>query len=191
VWAFAVEFAHEGIEARLLLQAVHARRAGGLLFQGQVHALVTTVLLRVSGLDALDADAEPQPPTDSLERRDAQVSIQAADQQFANLARAPMRLVPLQSDDQALNLGRQLIGIPHGPTAAVTQRFGTVLPVAREDLVAGLARDAELPANVCHRLAVEQRGRALRRLRAQASNCEALGSALSYSTSMRRSVSTK
>src|SRR5205814_4262207 len=44
------------------LKAVHAWRAGGLLFERQVHALVTTVLLRVTGPDALDGDAQTQPP---------------------------------------------------------------------------------------------------------------------------------
>jgi hypothetical protein len=57
-----VELADEGIEARLLLQAVHAGRPGGFLFQRQVHALMTAVLLRMAGLDALDGDAQAQPP---------------------------------------------------------------------------------------------------------------------------------
>jgi hypothetical protein len=39
-----VEFAHEGVEASLLLQAVHAWRAGSFVLQGEVHALVTAVL---------------------------------------------------------------------------------------------------------------------------------------------------
>jgi hypothetical protein len=37
-----------------------------------------------------------------------------------------MRLFPFERDDQRLDLGWQPVGIPHGPTAAVTQRFGTV-----------------------------------------------------------------
>jgi hypothetical protein len=58
VWPLFVEFVHEGVEATLLLQAVHACRAGGFLFQGQVHALVPAVLLRMSRANALDADAQ-------------------------------------------------------------------------------------------------------------------------------------
>ena len=61
-----VELLHEGIEAGLLLQAVHAGRAGGFLFQGQMHALVAAVLLRMAGLDALDGDAQAQPPDGQL-----------------------------------------------------------------------------------------------------------------------------
>jgi hypothetical protein len=56
-----IELATEGIEAGLL-QGIDAGRAGGLAFEGQVHALVAAVLLRVAGLDALDGDAEAQPP---------------------------------------------------------------------------------------------------------------------------------
>ena len=40
-----VELLDEGIEAGLLLQAVHAWRAGGLLLEGEMHALVAAVLL--------------------------------------------------------------------------------------------------------------------------------------------------
>jgi hypothetical protein len=43
-----VELADEDIEAALLLKAVHAERPGGFLFQGEVHAFVTTALHRVT-----------------------------------------------------------------------------------------------------------------------------------------------
>ena len=62
VWSLVVVNPDEVIEALLLLQEVEGGRLGGLLLQCQVHALVATVLLGMSGLDALDLDAEAQPP---------------------------------------------------------------------------------------------------------------------------------
>ena len=38
MWPFGIELVHEVIEARLLLQGVHAWRSGCLLFEGQMHA---------------------------------------------------------------------------------------------------------------------------------------------------------
>ena len=63
---FGIELADEGIEALLLLQAVDAGRTGCFLLEGEVHALVTAVLLRMAGLDAFDGDAEPEPPDREL-----------------------------------------------------------------------------------------------------------------------------
>src|SRR3546814_5433539 len=48
VGAFAVELADKIIETGLLLQDVGAGRAGRLLLQRQVHALVAAVLLRLA-----------------------------------------------------------------------------------------------------------------------------------------------
>jgi hypothetical protein len=45
VRALGVELVNEGVEAGLLLQAIHAWRTGRFLLEGEVHALVTTVLL--------------------------------------------------------------------------------------------------------------------------------------------------
>ena len=56
----------EIIELALLLKKVVAGRLGGLHLQGQMHALMPAVLLRVAGLDALDLDAEPEPPDRQL-----------------------------------------------------------------------------------------------------------------------------
>ncbi len=63
---FGIELADKGIEAVLLLQAVEARWPGCLLFEGEMHALVAAVLLRVARLDAFDCDAEPEPPDREL-----------------------------------------------------------------------------------------------------------------------------
>src|SRR5690242_2897817 len=88
----------------------------------------------------------------------AHVAGELSDQQFPDLARAPMRLVAFELDDQPLNLLRQLIGIAHRPARAITERIEPLVLVAIEDLVAGLARDAESPAHLAHAFALEQTG---------------------------------
>jgi hypothetical protein len=65
---FAIEFVQEAVELSLLLEAIHARRSGCFLFQGQVHPLVPPILLRMTGFDALNGDAKPEPPDASFER---------------------------------------------------------------------------------------------------------------------------
>ena len=45
---FVVELLDEGVELGLLLEEIGAGRAGGFLFQRQVHALVAAVLLRMA-----------------------------------------------------------------------------------------------------------------------------------------------
>ena len=44
------------IEPSLLVQEVLGGRLGGFILQRQMHALMATVLLRMSGLDALEVD---------------------------------------------------------------------------------------------------------------------------------------
>src|SRR5215218_3461925 len=104
----------------------------------------------------LDQPVSVQHGVDGALGRDAHVPGQAADQEFADLACAPVRLLTLQAYDQALDLGRQLIGIAHRPTRAVGQGLEPELLVAGENLVAGLARDAEGAAELRHRLTVEK-----------------------------------
>src|SRR3981189_2250136 len=55
---------------------------------------------RMDGALGRYSDIPPEPP----------------DQELANLTRAPVRLLGLQPDNQALNLLRQLVGVAH-PTA--------------------------------------------------------------------------
>jgi len=54
--------ADEVLEAFLLLQEVERSGLGSFVLQRQVHALMAAVLLRLAGLDALQADAQTQPP---------------------------------------------------------------------------------------------------------------------------------
>lgn len=87
---------------------------------------------------------------------DAEIAIELTQQQLADLARAPMGLFALAAQDEAFDLLGQLVGVAHRPPRAVGERLEAVLLVAIEDFVARLARDAELPADLAHRLAVEQ-----------------------------------
>jgi len=61
-----VELIAKIIELGLLLQAVQAGGMSGFRFEGQVHAFMPTILLRMTGLDAFDGDAQTQPPDGEL-----------------------------------------------------------------------------------------------------------------------------
>ena len=90
--------------------------------------------------------------------RQPRVAGELADQQLPDFARAPMRLVPLEIDDQPLHLVRQLVGIAYRPTRAIAQRIEPLVLVAVEDLVAGLAGNAEIAAHLAHTFAIEKTG---------------------------------
>jgi hypothetical protein len=65
----------------------------------------------------------------------AHVAGEPPDQELADLARPPMRLVALEVDDQAVDLRWQLVGIAHRPARAVAQlnhddRHDARLPIA-------------------------------------------------------------
>ena len=271
---FGIELGDEVVEAGLLLEAVHAWRTGCFFLESEVHALVASVLLRVAWLDALDGDAEAEPPdrepgeveegigagegdavvgadglwqsaltkeaveggecevlpgglegfaeqqeagglvgdgegiavaavaeaelalevyapqvvggscrgeggaggvvalaalaldetvaiedgVDGALGRQTHMAVEAADEELPDLAGAPVRLVAFEGDDQAFDLGRELIGIAHRPPGSVGEGLKAVLLVAIEDIVSGLARDAELAAQVGHCLALQQAG---------------------------------
>ena len=55
---FVVEDIDEFVETGLLLKEIGGRGLGGFFFQGEMHAFVTAILLRVARLDAFDADAQ-------------------------------------------------------------------------------------------------------------------------------------
>src|SRR5215471_6536584 len=88
--------------------------------------------------------------------RNPNIAIEAPNQELADLARAPMWLRGFELDNQGLDLSRQLVGIAYRAFGAVAQRLEPVLLVTVKDLVAGLARNAELPAHIRHRLPVQE-----------------------------------
>ena len=64
----------------------------------------------------------------------------------------------LDAENAALDLEGQLVGMPIGPTAAVIEGIQAAFLVAVEYLVAGDARDAELPAQRRHLLSLQKTG---------------------------------
>ena len=60
--ALVVVLVDEVLEFGLLLEQIGRGWLGGGLFEGQMHPFMATVLFRVAGLDALDLDAQAQPP---------------------------------------------------------------------------------------------------------------------------------
>jgi hypothetical protein len=69
------------------------------------------------------------------------IAGQAADQQLAYLAGAPMGFAAFEADDGSFELLRQLIGVTHRPPRPVGKGCEAVLRVAVEDFVTGFARD--------------------------------------------------
>src|ERR1700687_2806053 len=82
----------------------------------------------------------------------------AAQQAFANFARAPVRLLAFKVEDGCLHLRRQLVAVTPGPARTVRQGLQTRFFVAVKNLVAGLARDSELPTQGRHLLPFQQTG---------------------------------
>jgi len=80
------------------------------------------------------------------------------------LGRAPGGPILLQADDQRFDLKGQLIGVAVGPARSICQGLKTAIVVALEDLVAGLARDAELAGQWRHLLAVQEASNELQTL---------------------------
>src|SRR5215469_14764226 len=76
-----------------------------------------------------------------------------ADQTLADLARTPTGVLMLHAQDVVLHLKGEFIGVAIGTSAPVGQPLHPTFLVAIKDLVAGLAGDAELPAQLRHGLA--------------------------------------
>ena len=59
MWPLVVVTVDEVVEPGLLLKEVFSCRFGGLQLEGEVHALVASVLLRATGLDAFHSETSP------------------------------------------------------------------------------------------------------------------------------------
>jgi len=97
------------------------------------------------------------------DRRRMHIRIESS-QTFADLRRAPVRFVLLQAHDQRLDLEGKLVGLPIRPARAIRQSLKATVVVAVNKLVAGLARDAELPAQPRHLLPFQHAGNELQSL---------------------------
>src|ERR1051325_2031919 len=77
----------------------------------------------------------------------------SAEQTLANLASTPAGVLVLHVQNEVLKLKRKLVGVTIRAAASVGKPLNAALLVTIEDLVAGFARDAKLPAKFRHRLA--------------------------------------
>ena len=78
---------------------------------------------------------------------------EAAQQPLADFSSPPAGMLMLHIQDVVLHLERKLVGVTIGTTAAIGESLHPALLIAIEDLVAGLARNSELPAQIRHRFA--------------------------------------
>ena len=92
---------------------------------------------------------------DGADRRRLNIAMQPP-QLLADLGGAPARSLPLELNDQFLDLKRQLIRLPVRSSTAIGQSFESAILVSLEDLVTGLARDIELAAQSGHLFTIEQ-----------------------------------
>jgi hypothetical protein len=76
----------------------------------------------------------------------------------SRILRAQRRLFTPAAGDEAFAPGRQLIGVAHRPPRPIRQSREPARLVAIEDFAAGFPRNAELPAGIAHRFAVQRPG---------------------------------
>ena len=76
-----------------------------------------------------------------------------ADQLLADFASTPARVFALHVQDVVLHLKGKLVGVAIGAAASVRKTLESTFLITIEDLVAGLAGNAELPAKFGHWLA--------------------------------------
>src|SRR5882762_3559518 len=95
---------------------------------------------------------------DGAAGRNLNLTGKTTQQTFADFACAPVGLLPFEAEDGGLHLLRQLIAVTPGSARTVGQSFQTGFFVTIENLVAGLARDSELPTKRRHFLPVQQAG---------------------------------
>src|SRR5437899_3119897 len=93
---------------------------------------------------------------DSAAGRNLNLTGKATQQAFADLACAPVGLLPFEVQNGGLYLLGQLIAVTPGPAGTVRQSFQTGFFVAVKDLIAGLARDSELSTESRHFFSVQQ-----------------------------------
>src|SRR5690349_1784058 len=78
-----------------------------------------------------------------------------ARQTLADFASAPAGMLTLHIQDVVLDLKRKLVSVTIGTPASVREPVNAAFLVAIEDLVAGFARNPELPAQFRHGLTCE------------------------------------
>src|SRR6516164_2259032 len=78
-----------------------------------------------------------------------------ADHALADLPSTPAGMLSLHIQDVVLYLKRKLVGVAEGTPATVGKPLKAAFLITIEDLIAGLARDAKLPAEIRHRFAGE------------------------------------
>src|ERR1700722_7908097 len=77
---------------------------------------------------------------------------EAAQQPLADFANTPAGMFVLHIQNVILHLKGKLVSVAIGTPASVGQPLHPAFLITIEDLVAGLARNAELPAQIRHRL---------------------------------------
>jgi len=109
VRAFVVEDLHKLVKARLLLKKIGGRGLGGFFLQGQMHAFVTPVLLRMGRFDPFDADAQAQPPHGELAQVEQRVCGSEGHAVVAADVGGPATLLkkPLKHSESVVFTGRR------------------------------------------------------------------------------------
>ena len=89
------------------------RRIGGALAEG------CAARTMARGAATLDQAVTVENRMDGALGRNPDVAVKPSDQELADLARAPVRLLALQADNQALDRLWQLVGVTHWPARPI------------------------------------------------------------------------